>query len=146
MNSIAYFAPAIIQALGYGSIRTQLLSVPPWVCAFVFAMIVATLSDRIRHRFSFTLICSSIAIVGFAILFKVHNKPHLQYGALFLAASGAYTSMPVIVCWFATNRKCATLIHERALTSGAVGGHKRRAVGTGWQVGFGNSKSLEFVL
>ena len=25
-----------------------------------------------------------------------------------------------------------------------VGGHKRRAVGTGWQIGFGNSMSILF--
>jgi hypothetical protein len=35
---------------------------------------------------------------------------------------GAYSAMPVIVCWFNMN----------------LGGHHRRAVGTAWQVGFGN--------
>jgi hypothetical protein len=35
---------------------------------------------------------------------------------------GAYTAMPVIVCWFNMN----------------LGGHHRRAVGSAWQVGFGN--------
>lgn len=118
----AYFAPAIIQSLGHSSVRTQLLSVPPWACAFALAMTLAILSDRIGHRFIFTIIPSAISLAGFAILFNVHNNSNLQYGALFLAAAGAYASMPVIVCWFATN----------------LAGHRRRAVGTGWQVGFGN--------
>ncbi|KIP10635.1 hypothetical protein PHLGIDRAFT_84571 [Phlebiopsis gigantea 11061_1 CR5-6] len=120
--SYAYFAPAIIQSLGHNAIRTQLLSVPPWACAFGLAMILAVLSDRIGHRFIFTLIPQAVALAGFAILFNVHHTPHLQYAGLFLAASGTYASMPVTVCWFATN----------------LGGHQRRAVGTGWQVGFGN--------
>jgi hypothetical protein len=35
---------------------------------------------------------------------------------------GCYTAMPVIVCWFNMN----------------LGGHHRRAIGSAWQVGFGN--------
>jgi hypothetical protein len=35
---------------------------------------------------------------------------------------GAYTAMPIIVCWFNMN----------------LGGHHRRSVGSAWQVGFGN--------
>jgi hypothetical protein len=68
-------------------------------------MSIAVLSDRIRHRFVFTLFPSIIAIVGFAILFHVHNNSNLQYGALFLAAAGAYSSMPVILGWFSSNRE-----------------------------------------
>jgi len=35
---------------------------------------------------------------------------------------GTYSALPVIVCWFNLN----------------LGGHHRRAVGTAWQIGFGN--------
>ncbi len=35
---------------------------------------------------------------------------------------GTYTAMPIIVCWFNMN----------------LGGHHRRAIGTAWQIGFGN--------
>ncbi|KAG7002185.1 MFS-type transporter cnsO [Physcia stellaris] len=118
----AFFAPGIIRSYGYSQIGTQLHSVPPWACAFVFAMVVATFSDLLKHRFAFTLIPICIAISGFGILLTVHNKPHLQYGALFLVAMGCYSAMPVIVCWFNMN----------------LGGHHRRSVGTAWQVGFGN--------
>ncbi|KDQ53715.1 hypothetical protein JAAARDRAFT_39025 [Jaapia argillacea MUCL 33604] len=122
----AYFAPTIIKNLGYGAIQTQLRSVPPWACAFAFAMIVSFVSDRTRHRWLFTVGSALLALVGFAILISVHGKStthvHTQYAALFLAAMGAYTSMPVIVGWFNTN----------------LAGHKRRAVGSAWQVGFGN--------
>ncbi|KAJ3552607.1 hypothetical protein NM688_g4063 [Phlebia brevispora] len=118
----AYFAPAIIQGLGHSNIRTQLLSVPPWACAFGLSMIIAVLSDYLAHRFIFALIPAAISLAGFAILFVVHDNVHLQYAALFLAVAGTYASLPVIVCWFSAN----------------LGGHARRAVGTGWQIGFGN--------
>lgn len=118
----AYFSPAIIQSYGYSPIQTQLHSVPPWAAAFGFAMLVAFLSDKLKHRFLFTIIPICVCISGFAILISVHNHRDLQYAALFLVAMGAYTAMPVIVCWFNMN----------------LGGHHRRAVGSAWQVGFGN--------
>lgn len=58
------------------------------------------------------------------MLYTIHGKAHrsAEYGALFLVTSGAYSAMPVIVCWFAMN----------------LGGHHRRSVGSAWQIGFGN--------
>ncbi len=95
----AYFSPSIIQGYGYSPIQTQLHSVPPWAAAFGFSMLVAWFSDRLRHRFLFTIFPICVCIVGFAILISVHNNTQVQYGALFLVAMGAYTAMPVIVCW-----------------------------------------------
>jgi hypothetical protein len=94
----------------YNPIQTQLHSVPPWAVAFVFSMAIAVCSDKLRHRF------------GFAILISVHDKTSVQYVGLFLVASGAYTAMPIIVCWFNMN----------------LGGHHRRSIGSAWQIGFGN--------
>ncbi|KAF4314133.1 Major facilitator superfamily [Botryosphaeria dothidea] len=118
----AYFSPAIIKSYGYSAIQTQLHSVPPWAAAFGFAMIVAYLSDKLRHRFLFTILPIAVAIAGFAILLAEHHNLDLQYAALFLVAMGCYSAMPVIVCWFNMN----------------LGGHHRRSVGSAWQVGFGN--------
>ncbi|KAL1969005.1 hypothetical protein VTN77DRAFT_839 [Rasamsonia byssochlamydoides] len=120
----AYFAPTIIKTYGYGAITTQLYSIPPWAAAFGFSMFIAFFSDRLRHRFAFALIPLFVAIAGFAMLLNIHGAAHrhVEYGALFLVTSGCYSAMPVIVCWFAMN----------------LGGHKRRSIGTAWQVGFGN--------
>ncbi|KAG0645324.1 MFS transporter prlL [Hyphodiscus hymeniophilus] len=118
----AFFAPTVLATYGYSPIETQLHSVPPWACAFGFAMMIAFASDFTRHRFAFTLIPISVAIAGFGILITVHHNRSLEYAGLFLVAMGAYSAMPVIVCWFNMN----------------LGGHHRRAVGTAWQVGFGN--------
>ncbi|KAK4496342.1 hypothetical protein PRZ48_012322 [Zasmidium cellare] len=120
--SYAYFSPGIIQGYGYGKIQTQLHSVPPWAAAFGFAMLMATLSDYTKHRFAYIIFSICVAIAGFAILIAVHDNRSLQYGALFMVTMGTYTAMPIIVCWFNMN----------------LGGHHRRAVGSAWQVGFGN--------
>ncbi|GAB1203768.1 hypothetical protein APSETT445_002408 [Aspergillus pseudonomiae] len=120
----AYFAPTIIKTYGYGPIKTQLYSIPPWAAAFGFSMVVAFLSDRFRHRFAFAFIPMLIAMAGYGILLNIHGEAqrHVQYGALFLVTMGCYSAMPVLVCWFSMN----------------LGGHRRRSVGTAWQIGFGN--------
>lgn len=68
-------------------------------------MIVAAISDRLAHRFLFILISVCVSISGFAILFMVHDNTRVQYGALFLAAMGTYTAMPIVLCWFGMNGK-----------------------------------------
>lgn len=103
--SYAYFSPTIIKSFGYSPIRTQLLSVPPWACSFVFAMIIAVFSDLLKHRFLFVLLPLFVAISGFATLLAYNGDYHVKYGALFLAVSGVYSTMPVIVAWFNSNRK-----------------------------------------
>ncbi|KAH8106174.1 MFS transporter-like protein [Cristinia sonorae] len=118
----AYFAPAIIQGLGHGSIQSQLLSVPPWACSFVFAMFIAFFSDHMKHRFLFSIAPMVISIAGFILLLLPQHNNNLKYGALYLAACGTYSAMPVVVCWFVTN----------------LGGHRRRSIATAWQIGFGN--------
>ncbi|KAK1515350.1 pantothenate transporter liz1 [Colletotrichum costaricense] len=118
----AYFAPTIIQSFGYDLVQTQLHSVPPWVAAFGLSMMVAYLSDRTRHRFSFAIFGILVCICGLAVLLAVRNMPNIQYAMLFLVASGAFTAMPIVVCWFNMN----------------LGGHLRRSVGSAWQISFGN--------
>jgi len=85
-------------------------------------MIVAFASDYLRHRFLFTILPICLAIAGFAILLNVHTRTDIEYAALHLICLGTYGSMPVIICWFQMN----------------LGGHHRRAIGTAWQIGFGN--------
>lgn len=78
-------------------------------------MISATFSDLLRKRFLFIIPTIAISVTGFIILLLVHDNIHLQYAALFLAAMGTYSAMPIIVCWFSTNRESGTyfpVLHE----------------------------------
>ncbi|KAI5293905.1 hypothetical protein KEM52_005034 [Ascosphaera acerosa] len=120
----AYFAPTIIKSYGYSAIQTQLHSIPPWAAAFGFAMVLAYISDRLRHRYFFAMLPLCVCIAGFATLLRVKGEQHrdVQYAALFLVTMGAYSSMPAIVCWFVTN----------------LSGHKRKSIGSAIQIGFGN--------
>ncbi len=99
--------------------ESHILQVPPWAAAFVFSLLIAWLSDRVRHRFLFCVFCVSLAIVGFAMLLAINTNHSAEYAALFLVAMGVFSAVPVLVCWFTMN----------------LGGHSRRSVGAGWQIG-----------
>ena len=114
--SYAYFAPTIIRSFGYSAVRTQLFSVPPWAVSFVFAMTIATFSDLAKHRFLFVIFPLLVALAGFSTLLGVTGNHHAQYGALFLAVSGVYSAMPVIVCWFNSNRESNSFVISIAQT------------------------------
>ncbi|KAK5653100.1 hypothetical protein OQA88_9198 [Cercophora sp. LCS_1] len=118
----AFFSPTILSTYKYSPIETQLRSVPPYAAAFVLSMIVATVSDFVRHRFLFVVGGLAIALSGLVTLFEVHDHVNTQYGGLFLTAMGLYSAMPVVIGWFNMN----------------LAGHHRRAIGTAWQIGFGN--------
>ncbi|KAL4944120.1 hypothetical protein BDV06DRAFT_233853 [Aspergillus oleicola] len=120
----AYFAPTIIHTYGYGEIKTQLYSVPPWAAAYFFSIFIACLSDYFRNRYIFAMIPIMICISGYAVLLGLGDTVHhnVQYGALFLITCGIYSVGPIFLCWFGMN----------------LGGHTRRSVGTAFQVGVGN--------
>ena len=120
MTMPAYFSPIIIRTLGYSPIQTQLLSVPPWASAFVLAMVTAAASDRLRTRYVFIVGLVALALTGFAILLVVHDHQHLQYAALFLAASGNFSAMPIIVCWPNMNGECRPCVRNPSV-------HRRKA-------------------
>ncbi|KAL4923549.1 major facilitator superfamily domain-containing protein [Aspergillus undulatus] len=120
----AYFAPTIIHTYGYGEIKTQLYSVPPWAAAYGFTLLMACLSDYFRNRYVFAMVPILIGISGYCVLISLGETVHhnIQYGALFLITCGCYSVGPIFLCWFGMN----------------LGGHTRRSVGTAFQVGFGN--------
>ena len=66
-------------------------------------MIIATASDLTKRRFLFVLLPLFVALAGFSTLLGIKDNYHVEYGALFLAVSGVYSAMPVIVCWFNSN-------------------------------------------
>lgn len=118
----SFFAPTIIKHFGYGAVTTQLYSVAPWAGAWVFGMMTAFVSDRVRHRFGFIIMGMCVSIAGIATLLSTsYHRVHLQYGMMFMFIMGIYAALPVIVCWFNMN----------------LGGHHRRAIGGAWQIGIG---------
>ena len=84
-------------------------------------MLLATVSDLTRHRYLCILFANCVTLSGIGILLSVHTNYKIEYAAIFLAAMGIYSGMPIAICWFSMNQR----------------GHRRRAIATGIQIGVG---------
>jgi len=116
LYGLAYFAPSIVQGLGFTASRAQLMSVPPFAVAFVLTMIGAYISDRYRCRGFVSMFSSVLCIIGFAIF--LGSKSHrIQYASLFFSIPGTYLAAPTLSTWSANN----AAPHARRATAIAIG-------------------------
>ena len=120
--SLTYFLPTILKGYKYSVIGTQLHSVPPFVAAYAFSLILSFISAKANHRAGFVLFPLLIALTGVGILLNVHNNVSLEYAAVFLVTMGLFSALPIALCWYIMN----------------LDGYFDRAVGSAWMIGFGN--------
>lgn len=119
----SFFTPTILRQLGWTAIRAQVMSIPIFIVAAVFALTTAAITDRLKHRFSFIIIGCCIATIGYAILLHmVDVRVGVRYFALYLITTGGYIAQPVCLVWLSNN----------------VSGHYKRGISSAMQVGFGN--------
>lgn len=109
--------------MGFKAVDAQVRTIPVYVVATILCLITARLTDRLRHRFLFTILGALVASIGYIILLcQQHVAVGVRYFALFLIVSGGYISQPVILAWM----------------SNTVSGHYKRAISSAVQIGFGN--------
>ncbi|KAB8211151.1 major facilitator superfamily domain-containing protein [Aspergillus parasiticus] len=112
---LAYFSPSIVQALGYSSTKTQLMTVPPYACGFVVTMITAYFSDRYQQRGIGAFVTSGIALIGAALAINGRSIG-VRYAALVLLLTGVYACAPCLISWVPNN----TAGHVRRATAVAM--------------------------
>lgn len=121
--SIALFLPSILKDLGYTSSRAQIMSIPIYIVAAVVMITIAFGTDKLKHRYGFILLGSSICIIGYIILLAQDAVGvHIRYMAVFFIAAGAHSTHSITFGWLANN----------------VSGHYKRAVSTAIQISLGN--------
>ncbi|KAL4883208.1 major facilitator superfamily domain-containing protein [Aspergillus karnatakaensis] len=113
---LAYFSPAIVQAMGYDNTRTQLMTVPPYAVAFVVTMVTAYIADRYRQRGICAFVTTLISLVGAALMLNGRSIA-VRYSALILLVTGIYSSAPCLISWVPNN----TAGHVRRATAVALG-------------------------
>ncbi|KAJ4478051.1 MFS transporter [Lentinula aciculospora] len=121
LYSYSLFLPTIVAGLGYTGSAAQLHTVPPYVPAVVLTVIVAFLSDRLQWRGPFILICLPVAIVGYIVAITAETNTG-RYAAVFLMATGVYSSGPSILSILPNNSN----------------GHYKRATTTALQLAVAN--------
>ncbi|KAH8647730.1 major facilitator superfamily domain-containing protein [Xylariales sp. PMI_506] len=123
-STCANFLPIVLQRLGYTTVVTNLLTVPPNCCGFLVLLAVTYSSDRLRERtfhIVFALLVSLVGLIILAAIDAVNNKA-VAYFACFMLASGAYIPSCLVHSWHNNNN-----LNENS-----------RAANTGLLVGLGN--------
>ncbi|KAI0356061.1 MFS general substrate transporter [Trametes cingulata] len=103
LASISAFLPTIITTFGYTNALAQLLTVPPYAVAAVYLCLNSYTSDRLQSRGIFIAAASALAGIGYILLLTVPSNNHVRYFATFCITSGTYTTIGVIIAWFAHN-------------------------------------------
>jgi MFS family permease len=103
LASISAFLPTILTTLGFTKAIAQLLTVPPYACAAIVLTLFAFCSDRMQSRGFFMATSSTIAGIGYILLLTVRTNVHVRYFATFCITSGTYTTVGLIIAWYAHN-------------------------------------------
>ncbi|KAH8103759.1 MFS general substrate transporter [Phellopilus nigrolimitatus] len=103
LASISAFLPTIIQTFGFTTAITQLLTVPPYAVAAVVITTTSYASDRMQNRGLFMIGANMVGGFGYLLLLVVPTNVHARYFAVFCITSGTYTTIGLIIAWFAHN-------------------------------------------
>ncbi|KAF9043545.1 MFS general substrate transporter, partial [Hymenopellis radicata] len=103
LASISAFLPTIIKTFGYTNALAQLLTVPPYAVAAVVMTMFAYATDRMQTRGLFMSVACLIVALGYLLLLTVHDNNSVRYFATFCITSGTYTTIGIIIAWFAHN-------------------------------------------
>ncbi|OQV03025.1 hypothetical protein CLAIMM_08125 [Cladophialophora immunda] len=128
LSSISGFLPSIVKSLGYkATTSANLMTVPPYACAFALMYVTSWLSDRYRSRGIPIFILSCTAAVMYACLANLDDN-HLsaKYGCMCVAVACVYATYPPSHAWAANN----------------FGNETKRAVGMGAYTAIGNLGSI----
>ncbi|KAK4056022.1 hypothetical protein OIO90_003017 [Microbotryomycetes sp. JL221] len=123
LYGVGLFMPTLIQGLNRSWTRpqVQLLTVPVYVIACIYVIGIAIVSDRVKTRFPFLVLCQSLCVIGFTI--QITPAPlALKFIGVILCCMGAYGGVPSMISWF----------------SGNLAGSAKRATATGLVLGVGS--------
>ncbi|SNX84436.1 related to allantoate permease [Melanopsichium pennsylvanicum] len=121
LYAFSLFTPTIVKALNprYTSNIANLISIPIYIVACLFTVVVGFCADRTSRRTLYSIGLSMLGVIGYIILIAndPKNKPGVSYFAVYLAALGIYPMIPNTVAIVAGNSEGA---YVRSVVTGVV--------------------------
>jgi hypothetical protein len=129
LYGVNLFLPTIINDLGYKETMAQLLTMPIYITAAGFSIVICFFSDRAaksnRSRSPYVFRPMVALLLGFvmAIVSSANgHAPRTSYAGMFIAACGLYSAGPGNIAWILNN----------------LAGNYKMSAGMAFQIGFGN--------
>ncbi|CAM1503127.1 Fc.00g079030.m01.CDS01 [Cosmosporella sp. VM-42] len=98
--SLTNFLPTLVKNFGFSTIKTLLLTAPPYLFTAVFCLFNTWYSDRTSMRSPHMIYPSVVALVGIIITMATTNIG-ARYFALFLMLPGTYGCFQISNAWMA---------------------------------------------
>lgn len=125
--SFSTFLPLILRSFGFGTVTTQLLTIPVYFWASSTYIVVSIFSDRWRRRAFFMIPAACVTAIGYAInIGAPMSMRGVLYFSVFLIAPGIYIIVGLNATW---------LLNSHA-------GYYKRATAIGMNQSIGNSAGV----
>lgn len=102
-SSVPVYVPTLIAQMGYGSIKAQGLSAPPYVLAFIVALSACWLTDRYQIRGPICAILLIVGAVGYLMLATLKSTA-ARYTGIWLIINGLFPFIPILYMWLMDNQ------------------------------------------
>lgn len=94
-------------SMGYSALRSQALSAPPYLVAFIVVLVTAYYSDKNQNRGLFICFHALLAAGGYAMMtitgiFKASAV--WRYWGIYPAASGFFSAVTLLIAWTINNQ------------------------------------------
>jgi MFS family permease len=101
--SYSHFFPTLIKQIGFKNNTTVLLlTSPPYLFAFVWALSFAIVADRKQNRSGSAGISAIVAMVGSIFMITVLNNPWARYAFTFLVCAGTFGVYSTTYTWLSS--------------------------------------------
>lgn len=123
LGSMTFFAPTIVNGLGYDSLQANLMTVPPWIFGYCVCLFLAWSADTHNSRGFHVAASSTLGFVGWLVQAVAPADAYkLRYGMLFLCAAGAFPSANPLSAWVTCNvPSIATMFIATAVNNSGAG-------------------------
>ncbi|KAI7318591.1 putative MFS transporter [Hortaea werneckii] len=123
LGSMTFFAPTIVNGLGYDSLQANLMTVPPWIFGYVVCLFLAWSADTRNARGFHVAASSVVGFIGWLVQAVAPADAYkLRYGMLFLCAAGAFPSANPLSAWVTCNvPSIATMFIATAINNSFAG-------------------------
>jgi len=102
-SSVPVYVPTLIAEMGYGSIKAQGLSAPPYVLAFIIAILACWLTDRYQIRGPVCVVLLVVGAVGYLMLACLRSTA-ARYAGIWLIINGLFPFIPILYMWLMANQ------------------------------------------
>ncbi|CAF1103900.1 unnamed protein product [Rotaria sordida] len=117
IKTFANYLPSLIQDMQLSKLEYHILTIPPYILAFISCLVVGYSSSRRKEHCVHLVLCLLVALVSFILMITMSEQTKVaRYIGSCFAASGSFAALPIILSWLTNN----------------VNGHTKRAMSVGF--------------